>query len=103
MVSPSARTSTRILGIESSCDETAAAIVVDGRHIESNVVASQDDVHRETGGVVPEVASRLHLRAIGPVVEKALADSGHDWGDIDPVAVTHGPGLAGALLVGVNT
>jgi N6-L-threonylcarbamoyladenine synthase len=97
------RASTRILGIETSCDETAAAIVVDGRHIESSVVASQDDVHRETGGVVPEIASRLHLRAIGPVVEKALEDSGRDWGDIDLVAVTHGPGLAGALLVGLNT
>ncbi len=95
--------STRILGIETSCDETAAAIVVDGRYIESNVVASQDDVHRETGGVVPEIASRLHLRAIGPVVERALEEAGHDWDKIDLVAVTHGPGLAGALLVGVNT
>src|SRR3954447_25575394 len=95
--------STRILGIETSCDETAAALVVDGRHIESNVVASQDDVHRETGGVVPEIASRLHLRAIGPVVERALSDAGRDWGSIDLVAVTHGPGLAGALLVGLNT
>jgi N6-L-threonylcarbamoyladenine synthase len=103
MASSPVRASTRILGIETSCDETAAAIVVDGRHIESSVVASQDDVHRETGGVVPEIASRLHLRAIGPVVEQALADGGHDWGDIDLVAVTHGPGLAGALLVGLNT
>jgi N6-L-threonylcarbamoyladenine synthase len=94
---------TRILGIETSCDETAAAIVVDGRYIESNVVASQDDVHRETGGVVPEVASRLHLRAIGPVVIRALEEAGRDWGDVDLVAVTHGPGLAGALLVGLNT
>src|SRR4051812_28164890 len=93
----------RVLGIETSCDETAAAIVVDGRYVESNVVASQDDVHRETGGVVPEIASRLHLRAIGPVVERALVDSGRDWGEIDLVAVTHGPGLAGALLVGLNT
>ncbi len=93
----------RVLGIETSCDETAAAIVVDGRYVESNVVASQDDVHRETGGVVPETASRLHLRAIGPVVERALSEAGQDWGDIDLVAVTHGPGLAGALLVGLNT
>ena len=92
----------RILGIETSCDETAAAIVVDGRHIESSVVASQDDVHRETGGVVPEIASRLHLRAIGPVVQRALEEAGHGWGQIDLVAVTHGPGLAGALLVGLN-
>jgi N6-L-threonylcarbamoyladenine synthase len=66
------------------------------------VVASQDDVHRETGGVVPEIASRLHLRAIGPVVERALTDAGRDWSSIDVVAVTHGPGLAGALLVGLN-
>ena len=94
---------TRILGIETSCDETAAAIVVDGRYVESNVVASQDDVHRETGGVVPEIASRLHLRAIGPVVIRALEEAGRDWDDIDLVAVTHGPGLAGALLVGLNT
>jgi N6-L-threonylcarbamoyladenine synthase len=94
---------TRILGIETSCDETAAAIVVDGRHIESSIVASQDDVHRETGGVVPEIASRLHLRAIGPVVQRALEEAGQDWGKIDLVAVTHGPGLAGALLVGLNT
>ncbi|HZO27477.1 MAG TPA: tRNA (adenosine(37)-N6)-threonylcarbamoyltransferase complex transferase subunit TsaD [Chloroflexota bacterium] len=93
----------RILGIETSCDETAAAIVVDGRHVESNVVASQDDVHRETGGVVPEIASRLHLRAIRPVVTRALEEAGRDWGDLDLVAVTHGPGLAGALLVGLNT
>jgi N6-L-threonylcarbamoyladenine synthase len=92
-----------ILGIETSCDETAAAIVVDGRYVESNVVASQDDVHRETGGVVPEIASRLHLRSIGPVVERALEEAGRDWGHIDLVAVTHGPGLAGALLVGLNT
>ena len=94
---------TRILGIETSCDETAAALVVDGRYVESNVVASQDDVHRETGGVVPEIASRLHLRAIGPVVVRALEEAGRDWGDVDLVAVTHGPGLAGALLVGLNT
>jgi N6-L-threonylcarbamoyladenine synthase len=93
----------RILGIETSCDETAAAIVVAGRYVESNVVASQDDVHRETGGVVPEIASRLHLRSIGPVVERALEEAGRDWGNIDLVAVTHGPGLAGALLVGLNT
>jgi len=94
---------TRVLGIETSCDETAAAIVVDGRYVESNVVASQDDVHRKTGGVVPEIASRLHLRAIGPVVVRALEDAGRAWDDLDLVAVTHGPGLAGALLVGLNT
>jgi N6-L-threonylcarbamoyladenine synthase len=93
----------RVLGIESSCDETAAAIVVDGRVIESNVVASQEDVHRETGGIVPETASRLHLRAIGPVIERALSEAGRSWSDIDVIAVTRGPGLAGSLLVGVNT
>ena len=93
----------RILGIETSCDETAAAVVVDGRHVESNVVASQEDVHRRTGGVVPETASRLHLRTMVPVLEQALGDAGRDWGDLEAVAVTHGPGLAGALLVGLNT
>jgi N6-L-threonylcarbamoyladenine synthase len=93
----------RILGIETSCDETAAAVVVDGRHVESNVVASQEDVHRRTGGVVPETASRLHLRTMVPVLEQALGDAGRDWDDLDAVAVTHGPGLAGALLVGLNT
>jgi len=93
----------RVLGIETSCDETAAAIVVDGRTIESNVVYSQDDVHRQTGGVVPETASRLHLRTIVPVLERALGEAGRDWGDLDAIAVTNGPGLAGSLLVGLNT
>ncbi len=93
----------RILGIETSCDETAAAVVVDGRHIEANVIASQDDVHRKTGGVVPETASRLHLRHLVPVLERALDTAGRDWSEIDAVAVTHGPGLAGSLLVGLNT
>ncbi len=93
----------RVLGIETSCDETAAAIVIDGRTIESNVVFSQDDVHRLTGGVVPETASRLHLRTIVPVLERALGEAGRDWGDLDMIAVTNGPGLAGSLLVGLNT
>ncbi|MCC6178266.1 MAG: tRNA (adenosine(37)-N6)-threonylcarbamoyltransferase complex transferase subunit TsaD [Chloroflexi bacterium] len=93
----------RVLGIETSCDETAAAVVVDGRYVESNVVASQEDVHRETGGVVPETASRLHLRSLVPVVERALTAAGRDWRDLDVIAVTHGPGLAGCLLVGLNT
>jgi N6-L-threonylcarbamoyladenine synthase len=92
-----------ILGIETSCDETAAAVVVDGRQIESNIVASQDDVHRQTGGVVPETASRLHLRTLVPVLEETLSRAGRDWGQIDAIAVTHGPGLAGSLLVGLNT
>jgi len=93
----------RILGIETSCDETAAAVVLDGRYIESNIVYSQDDVHRLTGGVVPETASRLHLRTIVSVLERALGEAGRGWNDIDAIAVTHGPGLAGSLLVGVNT
>ena len=93
---------TRILGIESSCDETAAAIVVDGRDILSSVVASQLDIHRKYGGVVPELASREHLRQIVPVVREALAQAGLTFADIDAVGVTHGPGLIGALLVGVT-
>jgi len=93
----------RILGIETSCDETAAAVVVDGRRIEANIVASQEDVHRETGGVVPETASRLHLRTLVPVLQQTLTAAGRDWGEIDAIAVTHGPGLAGSLLVGLNT
>jgi N6-L-threonylcarbamoyladenine synthase len=93
---------TRILGIETSCDETAVAIVSDGRVIESNVVASQTELHARYGGVMPEQASRAHLRAILPVLEQALEEASVDWADIDAIAVTHGPGLAGALLVGVN-
>ena len=92
----------RILGIESSCDETAAAIVVDGRDILSSVVASQLDIHRKYGGVVPELASREHLRQIVPVVREALAQAGLAFGDIDAVGVTQGPGLVGSLLVGVT-
>jgi len=93
---------TRILGIESSCDETAAAIVADGRDILSSVVASQLDIHRKYGGVVPELASREHLRQIVPVVREALAQSGLAFRDIDAVGVTNGPGLVGSLLVGVT-
>ena len=93
---------TRILGIESSCDETAAAVVVDGREILSSVVSSQLDVHRKYGGVVPELASREHLRQIVPVVREALLQAGLDFGDIDAVGVTQGPGLVGSLLVGVT-
>ncbi len=92
----------RVLGIESSCDETAASVVSDGRRMESNVVASQIDLHRKYGGVMPEVASRAHLRAILPTVEEAMARAAVDWGDITAIAVTRGPGLAGSLLVGVN-
>jgi N6-L-threonylcarbamoyladenine synthase len=91
-----------VLGIESSCDETAAAIVADGRRLLSNVVASQVDIHRRFGGVVPEVASRQHILAIVPVVNQAMADANVTWRDLAGIAVTYGPGLAGSLLVGVN-
>ena len=91
-----------ILGIESSCDETAAAVVRSGEKIVSNVVFSQIATHQPYGGVVPELASREHLRAIVPVVRKALADAGQTYQSIDALAVTQGPGLAGALLVGIS-
>jgi len=91
-----------ILGIESSCDETAAAVVRSGEQIVSNVVFSQIAAHQPYGGVVPELASREHLRAIVPVVRKALADAGQTFHSIDALAVTQGPGLAGALLVGIS-
>ncbi|HQE22805.1 MAG TPA: tRNA (adenosine(37)-N6)-threonylcarbamoyltransferase complex transferase subunit TsaD [Syntrophomonadaceae bacterium] len=91
-----------ILGIETSCDETAAAVVQNGRHIMSNVVNSQIDIHRQFGGVVPEVASRKHVENIGLVVEQAISDSGLSYADLDAVAVTNRPGLIGALLVGLS-
>src|SRR3954462_5665237 len=91
-----------ILGIESSCDETAAAVVRSGEEVVSNVVASQIATHQPYGGVVPELASREHLRAIVPVVRQALADAGKTYRSIDALAVTQGPGLAGALLVGIS-
>jgi N6-L-threonylcarbamoyladenine synthase len=91
-----------ILGIESSCDETAAAVVKDGREILSNAVASQVEEHRLYGGVVPEIASRRHCEAISGIVQKALDDAGKALPDIGAVAVTYAPGLIGALLVGVN-
>ncbi len=93
---------TLILGIESSCDETAAAVVRDGRTILSNVVASQIDLHAPYGGVFPEVASRAHVEVIGAVVHQAMDEAGLTYADLDAVAVTRGPGLAGSLLVGVN-
>jgi N6-L-threonylcarbamoyladenine synthase len=93
---------TFILGIESSCDETAAAVVRSGEQIKSSVVASQIAVHQPYGGVVPELASREHLRAVVPVVRQALADAGRTYQSIDAIAVTQGPGLAGALLVGIS-
>jgi N6-L-threonylcarbamoyladenine synthase len=91
-----------ILGIESSCDETAAAVVRSGEQVLSNVVFSQIATHQPYGGVVPELASREHLRAIVPVVRKALADAGRSYQSLDALAVTQGPGLAGALLVGIS-
>ena len=91
-----------ILGIESSCDDTAAAVVKDGREVLSNVVASQVEEHRLYGGVVPEIASRRHTEAISAVVEKALRDAGMTIEEVDGIAVTYAPGLIGALLVGVN-
>src|SRR6202047_1144236 len=91
-----------ILGIESSCDETAAAVVRSGEQLISNVVASQIATHQPYGGVVPELASREHLRAIVPVVRQALADAKQAYNSLDAIAVTQGPGLAGALLVGIS-
>src|SRR5215813_1554242 len=91
-----------ILGIETSCDETAAAVVRSGQRLLSNVVSSQIATHQPYGGVVPELASREHLRAIVPVVRQALADAGQTYQSVDAVAVTRGPGLAGALLVGIS-
>ena len=90
-----------VLGIESSCDETAAAVVRDGREMLSSVISSQIEKHRPFGGVVPELASREHLSKIEPVVSQAMSDSGTTFGDLDAVAVTQGPGLVGSLLVGV--
>lgn len=90
----------RILGIESSCDETAAAIVEDGRTLLSNVVHSQIDIHAEYGGVVPEVAARSHLEVVNPVINRALEQADLTWDDIDAIAVTYAPGLIGSLLIG---
>ncbi|MGC2479068.1 MAG: tRNA (adenosine(37)-N6)-threonylcarbamoyltransferase complex transferase subunit TsaD, partial [Candidatus Sulfotelmatobacter sp.] len=91
-----------ILGIESSCDETAAAVVRSGEQLISNIVASQIATHQPYGGVVPELASRQHLRAIVPVVRQALAEANQTFNSVDAIAVTQGPGLAGALLVGIS-
>jgi len=90
-----------ILAIESSCDETACAIVKNGREVISSVINTQIAIHTEYGGVVPEIASRKHIENINPVIKKALADANMTWDDIDAIAVTYGPGLVGALLVGV--
>lgn len=93
----------RILGIETSCDETAASVVVDGREILSNIVASQIDLHARYGGIFPEVASRAHIETIFMVIQDAMSTAHLGWDDLDAIAVTRGPGLAGSLLVGVNT
>src|SRR5688572_4025506 len=92
-----------VLGIETSCDETAVGIVADGRRLLANVVASQAAIHARYGGVVPEVASRHHLEAMLPVVQAALNEAKCRPSDLDAVAVTAGPGLAGSLLIGLNT
>ena len=93
----------KILGIETSCDETAAGVVEDGRVLHSNVIASQAVIHSSYGGVVPELASRQHVRDMVPVLEKAVADAGLGFEDLDAVAVTYGPGLGGSLITGLNT
>ncbi|MCY3781012.1 MAG: tRNA (adenosine(37)-N6)-threonylcarbamoyltransferase complex transferase subunit TsaD [Chloroflexi bacterium] len=91
-----------ILAIETSCDETAAAVIVDGRRIKSNIVASQIDLHAQYGGVFPEVASRAHAEAISAVVGRAMTEASAGYADLDAIAVTQGPGLVGSLLVGIN-
>ena len=91
-----------ILGIETSCDETAAAVVEDGKKILSNIISSQIEIHREYGGVVPEIASRHHIKNITNIIEEALITSGKKLEDIDYIAVTYAPGLIGALLVGIS-
>lgn len=93
----------KILGIETSCDETAAAVVENGQHILSNAVVSQIDIFAEYGGVIPEVAARSHLEVMMPVVEKAMKDANCTWDDIDAIAVTYAPGLLGSLLIGTLT
>ena len=92
-----------ILGIESSCDETAAAVVRDGNEILSNIVASQQDLHKIYGGVVPEIACRAHIESITPVIEEAIGRSGLTFEELDAIAVTHAPGLVGALLIGLSS
>jgi len=93
---------TLILGIETSCDETAAAVIEDGARLPSNVIASQDDIHSRYGGIVPELACRRHIECIIPVIERALEDAGVELGDLDGISVTKGPGLIGSILIGVS-
>ncbi len=92
----------KIMAIESSCDETSVAVVKNGREIISNVISSQIDMHKKFGGVVPEVASRMHLEVINNIVREALEEAKLSMDDIDAIAVTKGPGLVGALLVGIS-
>ena len=99
---PTLERSTRILAIETSCDETAAAVVENGRTILSNVIASQTDLHAQYGGVFPEVASRKHIEVVHAVVQQAMNEAHLGYDDLDCLAVTRGPGLVGSLLVGVN-
>ena len=93
---------TRILAIETSCDETAAAVIRDGRDMLSNVIASQTDLHAQFGGIFPEVASRKHIEVVHAVIDQAMRKAALGWDDLDAIAVTHGPGLVGSLLIGVN-
>jgi len=93
----------KVLAIETSCDETSAAVVEDGKTVLSNIIASQAELHNKTGGVVPEVASREHIKIIIPVIKEALEESKTSWENIDLIAVTSGPGLVGALLIGIET
>src|ERR1019366_5297410 len=93
----------KILGIETSCDETAAAVVADGNRLLSNVVASSMNLHVPYGGVVPEIAARSHIEVILPVIQQALDGAACTWDDIDGIAVTYGAGLGGSLLIGVLT
>ncbi len=91
----------KILSFESSCDETSCAVIEDGRHILSDVISTQVPIHKKFGGVVPEIASRHHIEDVLPVAIEALEQAGCSWEDMDAIAVTQGPGLVGALLVGV--
>ncbi len=91
-----------VLGVETSCDDTAAAVLQDGRTILANVVSSQDQVHGPYGGVVPELASRQHIKSVLPIVDGALKNAGTTLNDLDGIAVTYGPGLVGSLLVGLS-
>ena len=93
----------RVLGIETSCDETSAALVDDGRTVRSSVIFSQVDLHGPYGGVVPEIASRSHVKALPLVVEQCMQEADCDWSQIDRIAVTYGPGLASSLLVGMRS